>query len=414
MSNSLKTGLDILAENDFQCLKGCRIGLVANQSSITSDFRYSFDLLVKSKKVNLAAIFSPEHGRFGSEQDMVPVKDQRFDPGKNRPERQKKPAGKKKSADTPVPVISLYGKTGRSLIPDKKAMESLDALVFDVQDVGARYYTFIYTMSFCMEACAKHGKTMFILDRPNPINGINLEGPVLKKSFSSFVGRFPIPVRHGMTVGELAFLFNVEFGIGCELRIIKMKGWKRRMWFDETGLPWIAPSPNMPTLDTATLYPGTCLLEGTNLSEGRGTTKPFEYIGAPWIDPERFTKALKEEKLPGVVFRPIRFQPKFQKWKDEACGGVHIAVTDRRCFKPFLTGVAILSAALKLYPGQFQWRQEPYEFVDDRLAIDLLAGSDRLRRQLESGTSLKRIESSWQKELKSFAATRKKYLLYPY
>ena len=393
----VKTGLDILAEEDFKTIEGSRIGLVANQTSVTSGLHYSFELLKESKKVILTCIFSPEHGLYGVAQDMVTVKDRRLQIGR-----------KARS----LPVISLYGKDERSLKPSKRDLDSIDCLLFDIQDVGARYYTFISTMSYCMEACAEHGKRMIVLDRPNPINGISVEGPVLGKRYASFVGRFPIPVRHGMTSGELATLFKREYGIRCELDVIRMKGWKRDMWFDETELPWTAPSPNMPSLATATVYLGTCLLEGTNLSEGRGTTKPFEYVGAPWIDPGFFAAALNDEKLPGVTFRPILFSPKFHKWKDETCGGVHIFVTDRRIFKPFITGIAIVRTALAQHPKKFRWRREAYEFVRDRIAFDLLAGSDKLRKLLGSAARLKDIESSWKADLAEFKRVRSRYLLY--
>ena len=393
----IKTGLDILIEEDFKRIEGSRIGLVANQTSVTSSMKSSFELLRNSQKVQLVAIFSPEHGFFGVEQDMATVKNGKLRKGKRSPS---------------IPVISLYGKGEDSLTPLAKHLENIDLLIFDIQDIGARYYTFVHTMSYCMEACARHGKKMIVLDRPNPINGVSLEGPLLKKKFASFVGRFPIPVRHGMTCGELALLFSDECGILRSLNVVKMRGWKRKMWFDETGLPWIPPSPNMPALSTATVYPGTCLLEGSNLSEGRGTTKPFEYIGAPWIEPEHFAEALNNEKLPGVIFRPVFFSPSFHKWKDELCGGVHIFVTSRNVFKPFLTGVAIISAALRLSPEKFTWRKAQYEFVKDRFAFDLLAGSDRLRKQIESGISLKKIGASWKDEHEEFKKVRRQYLLY--
>ncbi len=391
-----RAGLDVFKEKS-KLIKGKKVGLIANQSSITSDFRYSFEILQEMENSELLALFSPEHGFYGSEQDMVPVDQQYL---------------KRNDGESSLPIVSLYGEKDGTLKPLKKDIEPLDVLIFDLQDIGARYYTFIYTMSYCMEACAEFKKKMIVLDRPNPINGIQIEGPVLQKDFSSFVGRYPIPPRHGMTVGELAQFFNRSFSIGCELEVIAMQGWKREMWFDETGLPWIPPSPNIPTLDTANVYPGTCLVEGTNLSEGRGTCRPFEWIGAPWIQSSHFAEALNNQKIPGVHFRPIIFTPKFHKWKEQQCEGIQIHVADRNNFAPFLTGVAIISLAFKLYPDQFRWREEPYEFVSDRLAFDLLAGSDTLRKQIVEKLPLSQIALSWNDDCKKFKETRKEYLLY--
>lgn len=398
----VNTGLDILVEEGFKRFKGRRGGLIANQASVTSSLQYSFEVLQKTKNMWLSVIFSPEHGIYGTAQDMVPVQNDTFTYDKRKRTR----------GVRSIPVRSLYGRNERSLRPKENDLSSIDCLIFDLQDVGSRYYTFIATMCYCMEACARNGKKMIILDRPNPINGKAVEGPIVAKGYSSFVGCLPIPVRHGMTCGELSTYFNDMHSIGCALDVVKMRRWEREMWFDDTALPWIPPSPNMPSLDTATVYPGTCLLEGTNISEGRGTTKPFQYIGAPWIEPYHFAEKLNSEKLPGVVFRPVFFTPTFHKWKGEMCGGVHLYVKDRESFQPFMSGVAIVRAALTLHPGKFRWRKEPYEFVKDRLAFDLLAGSDRLRRQLLDGSSLGEISASWKEELEEFKKIRKKYLLY--
>lgn len=392
----VKTGLDLLKEKR-ELIKEKKIGLVSNQSSLTSDFRYSFEILQMMENNELAVLFSPEHGFYGSEQDMLPIGHHFL---------------KKKSGESSLPIISLYGEKESSLKPLKKDIEPLDILIFDLQDIGARYYTFIYTMSYCMEACAELKKKLIILDRPNPINGIQMEGPVLQKGFSSFVGRYPLPPRHGMTVGELAQFFNESFSIDCDLEVIAMQGWKREMWYDETGLSWIPPSPNMPTLETATVYPGTCLVEGTNLSEGRGTCRPFEWIGAPWIEAVSFAEHLNRHGLPGVHFRPIHFTPKFHKWKEQLCEGVQIHVTDRNHFTPFLAGLALISVSLQLYPDQFRWREESYEFVKDRLAFDLLAGSDTLRKQIKDGLPLEEIASSYEGDCQKFGKARKEYLLY--
>ncbi len=398
----VNTGLDILVKEGFKRFKGSKVGLVANQASVTSTLQYSFETLRKAKNVKLVVLFSPEHGIYGTAQDMIPVEDSTFTLGRRN----------RVQGTRAIPIRSLYGRSERSLRPTEKDLSSIDCLIFDLQDIGSRYYTFISTMLSCMEACARYGKKMIILDRPNPVNGSAVEGPCVTKEYASFVGHSSIPVRHGMTCGELSMYFNDVHSIDCALEIVKMKRWKREMWFDDTALPWIPPSPNMPSPHTATVYPGTCLLEGTNLSEGRGTTKPFEYIGAPWIEPRSFAEQLNSEKLPGVVFRPLFFTPTFHKWQGMQCGGVHLYVKDREAFQPFMSGVAIVRAALALYPRKFKWRKESYEFVKDRLAFDLLAGSDRLRLQLVNGASLTEIGISWKKELKVFTKRRKKYLLY--
>jgi uncharacterized protein YbbC (DUF1343 family) len=289
-------------------------------------------------------------------------------------------------------------------------LRNLNTIVFDIQDVGSRYYTFIYTLSYIMEACAATDIEVVVLDRPNPINGVDVEGPVLERGYESFVGRFPIPIRHGMTVGELALLFQKEFGIQCRLNIIKMEGWNRRWLFPETGLPWVLPSPNMPTPDTALVYPGMCLFEGTNVSEGRGTTRPFEIFGAPWIDPDKFCNAVSH--LSGVTFRPLYFQPTFNKFAGQLCGGAQIHVTDSSKFQPVKMAVTLLAFLLKEYPGSFKWKDPPYEFVHDRLPIDILFGNSWIRESLEKGEHADQIESLWSSKLTDFIKLRQKYLLY--
>jgi uncharacterized protein YbbC (DUF1343 family) len=282
-----------------------------------------------------------------------------------------------------LPVFSLYGETEDSLHPTPEALSLLDVLVVDLQDVGARYYTFVYTMAYCLEACARLGKRVIVCDRPNPLNGVTVDGPLLEPAYASFVGRFPLPVRHGRTIGELAEQWNREQEWGADLTVIPMTGWDRAMWFDQTGLPWAPPSPNMPTLDTATVYPGGCLIEGTNLSEGRGTTRPFEIVGAPWLDGRAVAAALNKQGLPGVHFRPIQFVPTFHKHAGQACEGVFVHVTNRDAFHAFDVYVRLIAVARRLAPTSFAWRTEPYEFVRDRLAFDLLCGTDRIRRAIE-------------------------------
>jgi uncharacterized protein YbbC (DUF1343 family) len=308
--------------------------------------------------------------------------------------------------------ISLYGATAESLHPPAGALDGVDVLVVDLQDVGSRYYTYAVTMRYCMQACAAAGVGVMVLDRPNPINGLGMEGPLLGDGFHSFVGGYTVPVRHGLTIGELATLARQE-GIDVDLEVVKMRGWKRSMWFDQTGLPWVLPSPNMPTLQTACVYPGTCLLEATNLSEGRGTTRPFELIGAPWLDGARLADALARAGLAGVRFRPVSFSPVFQKHAGQQCSGVQLHLTDRTSFRPFLAGLEILRAARTQDKARFGWRTEPYEFVSGIPAIDLLTGSPDAREALQGGTPIAALADSWKNELMEFAARRESVLLYP-
>jgi uncharacterized protein YbbC (DUF1343 family) len=291
-------------------------------------------------------------------------------------------------------------------------LEGLDAIVIDLQDVGARIYTYIYTMANCLRACARHGVRVIVCDRPNPIGGTDVEGALLVQAFESFVGQFPIPMRHGMTIGELARLFNEHFAIGASLEVVKMEGWRREMYADATDLPWVMPSPNMPTLDTAIVYPGTVLFEGILISEGRGTTRPFELIGAPWIEAESFARRMNALELPGTYFRPAVFEPTFQKHAKQTCGGCQIHVTDRKTFQPVLVGVALIAMFHQVDPARFAWRQPPYEYEHDKMPIDILAGSETLRGQIESGTSARDIAASWKTDEDAFRKLRQPFLLY--
>jgi uncharacterized protein YbbC (DUF1343 family) len=382
------TGLDVLFQHQKDVLKGRKIGLVANPSSVNSRLEFILDLFINEKSWEVTTLFGPEHG-LRSE-----VQAEEWSSDFHEP-------------TTGLPVYSLYGK---HLKPEPEMLRNVDTIVFDIQDVGSRYYTFIYTLSYVMEACEGKEIEVVVLDRPNPINGVDVEGPVLERNYESFVGRFPIPIRHGMTIGELALLFQKEFGIQCRLRIIKMEGWKRQFHFEETGLPWVLPSPNMPTPDTALVYPGMCLFEGTDLSEGRGTTRPFEIFGAPWIDPHKLCSALKN--LSGVTFRPLYFQPTFNKYQGELCGGAQIHVYDRGKFQPVKMAVTLLSFLLKEYPGFFKWKDPPYEFVMDRLPIDILFGNSWIRESLEKADAPDEIEKRWETNLQNFMKLRQKYLLY--
>jgi uncharacterized protein YbbC (DUF1343 family) len=389
----VRTGLDCLCEQDFAPLRGLRIGLVTHPAAVDHRLRHVRDLLAEAPGVQLAALFGPEHGLTGEEQDLIAVRG-----GAN--------------SDRGLRVHSLYGETFESLKPTAEQLRDLDALVIDLQDVGSRYYTFQATMLFCLEAAARHGLRAIVLDRPNPLGGEVVEGPLLRPGYESFVGIHPLATRHGMTIGELARMYQAERGLGVQLEVIRCEGWRRDMDFEEAGLPWVLPSPNMPTPDTAFVYPGQCLLEGTNLSEGRGTTRPFELCGAPWVDARRLCRRLTDEEWPGVVFRPAWFRPTFQKFAGQTCAGVQVHMTDRKAFQPVRTGVALLAALRGLSGTAFAWRREPYEFVADRPAIDLLFGSDRERLALEAGVTARDIGRQWVAEEEAFRQRRRPYLLY--
>jgi uncharacterized protein YbbC (DUF1343 family) len=386
----VRTGLERLLGDEIDRIAGKRVGLIANPTSVDRELRHAVDLLHERDDVKLTVLFGPEHGLRAAAQDLIEVGDSR-DP------------------KTGLPVRSLYGPTR---VPTEEMLEDLDGLLFDVQDIGSRYYTYIWTMAHALEACARDDKELVVLDRPNPINGVDVEGNLIEGSHTSFVGLYPLPNRHGMTAGEIARLVNDEYGVGARLTVIAMQGWKREQWFDETGLPWILPSPNMPTLDTATVYPGACLIEGTNLSEGRGTTRPFEILGAPWIDGDRLARELEKEELPGVRFRPLGFEPTFQKFAGKTCGGIQQHVVDRESYRPLRTGYAILLIARRLWPDEFEWREPPYEYESVRPAIDILAGNSSIREMIERDASLQEIENSWLVDLGRFKKIREGYLLY--
>lgn len=386
----VKTGLDLFFKHKKAILAGKKIALVANPSAIDSSFRFILDLFLAEKSWEVAALWGPEHGL------RAELQDQDWSESFQDPK-------------TGLPVYSLYGK---HLKPTPEMMHEVDAVVFDIQDVGSRYYTFIYTLSYVMEACFEHQKEVVVLDRPNPINGNDLEGPILEDGYESFVGRYPIPIRHGMTVGELALYFHHEFHINCRMEVIQMEGWSREDFFEQTGLPWVMPSPNMPTVDAAIVYPGMCLFEATNVSEGRGTTRPFEIFGAPWIDPDEFCSAMREFVLPGVHFRPLYFQPTFNKFHKQVCGGAQMHVTNRKLFQPVKTALCLLFVLMRDYPNEFRWKDPPYEFVTDRLPIDILWGNSWIRQDLEKSLPPDEIEGKWQPGLSAFEKRREKYLLY--
>jgi uncharacterized protein YbbC (DUF1343 family) len=369
------------------------VGLVCNPTAVTRSLVHAADVLHGAPGVHLAALFGPEHGVRGDAQYMAAV-------------------GGERDPRTGLPAHSLYGETRESLSPRPEQLEGLDLLVFDVQDVGARYYTYQATMMLCMEAAARAGIGFVVLDRPNPIGGVLVEGPRLRPGFESFCGLHDLAVRHGMTVGELALLFQAERKLDLELEVVPCQGWCRTAGFRETGLPWVFPSPNMPTPETALVYPGMCLLEGTNLSEGRGTTRPFELMGAPWLDGQRLADDLARERLPGVRFRPVSFVPTWDKHAGVRCHGVELHVHDPARFRPFRTGLAVVLHSRRQVPDSFAWRTEAYEFVTDVPAFDLLCGSDRERRAIEAGGSLAELAAPLGLEERAFARRRAPYLRY--
>ncbi len=388
---SVQIGAEVLLKERLDLVRGAKTGIVVHPASVLPNFQHVADRLLDETGLQLVSLFGPQHGARGEKQDNMIE------------------SGFYRDPDTQLPVHSLYSETRR---PTGEMLEDLDVLLFDLQDVGTRVYTFIHTMAYCMHSCARYGKRMVVLDRPNPINGVQVEGNLLKNDYKSFVGLYPIPMRHGMTVGELSLLFNSEFGIGCDLTVVPMKGWKRSQWFDETGLPWVPPSPNLPTLDSVIVYPGMVLVEGTQVSEGRGTTRPFEMVGAPYLRPRAYANLLNSLNLPGIFFRPVHFEPTFQKWKGEMCGGVQLHVLDRNEFEPYLTGVMVLSAAVSLCRDSFRWRQPPYEYEYEKRPIEILCGGKEIPEMIEMNLPPEEIRQSWQADVAGFCRQREPYLLY--
>jgi uncharacterized protein YbbC (DUF1343 family) len=384
-------GIDRLLGPDRRLLDGRRIGIVCNPASVDGAFRHTVDRLGEIPDATVVALFGPQHGfRSDLQDNMIETPHAR-------------------DAKRRVPIYSLYSET-REPTPDM--LEGIEALVVDLQDVGTRVYTYVYTMANCMRAAARHGVRVIVCDRPNPIGGDAVEGALLREPWTSFVGQFPLPMRHGMTIGELARLFNDAFGIRCDLEVVPLEGWQRSMYHDETGLPWIIPSPNLPTLDSAIVYPGAVLFEGTKLSEGRGTTRPFELIGAPWIDGEAFAEAMNARGLDGVHFRPAAFEPTFQKHARETCGGCQIHVTDRRTFRPLRTAVELIDEFRRAAPARFAWREPPYEYEHDKEPIDILFGTDRLRTTLDADGDVRALVAAWEPEEAAFRKQRERFLLY--
>jgi uncharacterized protein YbbC (DUF1343 family) len=387
----VKLGLERLLEEQIVDLKGARVGLICNQASVDHDFRHAADLIHQQSDIDLRVLFGPQHGIRGDVQDNMIETAHSVD------------------RRTRLPVYSLYSETR---VPIEDMLDKVDALVFDMQDVGCRIYTFVYTLANCMRAAVTFDKKVVVCDRPNPINGVSVAGNILETEYASFVGQFPLPTRHGMTVGELARMFNEHFGIGCDLEIVPMNGWRREFWHDDTDAPWVLPSPNMPTLDSATVFPGTVHFEGTQVSEGRGTTKPFELIGAPYIDPDDYADALNALNLPGVYFRSCAFQPTFQKHAGVTCGGVQIHVIDRAAFEPVFTGVAMVKLIHDMYPNEFRWKLPPYEYVYDKNPFDVISGTNKIREAFEQGVELDAIAETWKRPLLEFKQLRESFLIY--
>lgn len=386
-----RLGIEILFDEKLDLIRGQRVGLVCNQASVFPDFRHAADVFHERPDINLTTLFGPQHGIRGDVQyNMIETPHVR-------------------DARSGLMVYSLYSETR---IPTEEMCDEIDTFVVDLQDVGCRIYTYTYTMANCMIAAAKYGKRVIVCDRPNPVNGVTVEGNVTEKEFTSFVGQFELPTRPGMTIGEMAKMFNDHFGIGCELEIVEMQGWKREMWHEETGLPWVLPSPNIPTIATCAVFPATVHLEGTELSEGRGTTMPFELNGAPYIDPYAWAEALRAFDFPGVAFREAYFQPTFSEFAGQTCGGVQLHVTDRNVFTPVIVGIAMVKTAREMYPNHFQWRQNEYEYEFGKNAFDVVCGTDKIRKALESGRSLREIEDSAVPGLDAFKTMRRKYLIY--
>jgi uncharacterized protein YbbC (DUF1343 family) len=387
----LHIGLELFLDSPPPQVAGKRLGYLCNQASTDHLLRHGAQLLQRRYGRQLCCLFSPQHGFFSEKQDNMIESDHCVDPL------------------TGLPVYSLYGDQRK---PNREMMEQIDVLLVDLVDVGTRVYTFLYTMAHCLEAAAECGKEVIVLDRPNPIGGLAIEGNLLRPDCSSFVGLFPLPMRHGLTFGELALLINKEFSLGAEVMVMAMRGWQREMLFRDTGLPWVAPSPNMPSPETAMVYPGQVIWEGTNISEGRGTTQPFEFFGAPFIEHQAVLERLAGQDLPGCLLRPIVFQPTSGKWAGAPCRGFQLHVTDPRAFLPYRTSLSLLQTLQLLYPEEFRYKNPPYEYEYQRLPLDLILGDTALRRQLAEGRDLPELEREWEAGLAGFDGVRRTYFLY--
>lgn len=387
----IQTGLENFLDSPPRWVLGNRIGLLCNPASVDRNFSHAGELIRRKFPDRLKALYSPQHGFFAEKQDNMIESNDMVHPSSK------------------IPVFSLYGRTR---IPEKTMLDPIDILIIDLQDVGTRVYTFIYTVSYCLEAAKKFGKKVVILDRPNPVTGCMTEGNLLTLECASFVGRYPIPMRHGLTIGELSLLINHDYHIGADLEVIPMQGWKRKMFFQDTGLPWISPSPNLPSPVSAMVYPGQVLWEGTNVSEGRGTTLPFEIFGAPFMNPELLLSTLDKNKLPGIILRPVVFEPTSNKWKGSACKGLQIHVTNPYEFMPYITTLRLLQAVISHHGDRFQWKRPPYEYEFERQPIDLIIGDQTIRRRIENLDDIDQIEKSWLEDLKTFTEASQRFHLY--
>lgn len=385
-------GIEQLIAEPPPSFAGKRLALLCNQASTDRHFRHSRDLIMQGFPGQLRCLFSPQHGFFSEKQDNMIE------------------SGHSTDAVSGLPIFSLYGEARK---PTAAMFDSFDTLLIDLQDVGTRVYTFIWTVVYCLEQAAVTGKKVVVLDRPNPVGGQIIEGNLLKPEFRSFVGLYEIPMRHGLTMGELALLCNQEMGIDADLEVIKMQGWQREMFFADTGFPWVFPSPNMPTPLTALVYPGQVIWEGTNISEGRGTTLPFELVGAPFIQPQQVLQQLSAIDLPGCVLRPLVFEPTSGKWAGQPCSGLHLHVTAADRFLSYRLSIALLQVLLSLYPDDFLYKNPPYEYEHERLPMDLILGDQNVRKAIEKGENILDIEQSWQEELVEFNALRRSVFLYP-
>ncbi len=388
----VKFGLDCFLQNFPSALKGKNIGVVCHAASITSSYSHIISVLHKHPECRLKAVFGPQHGLFGQTQDNMIEWEGAVDPVLK------------------VPVYSLYGANRK---PAPEMLDGLDALVFDIQDVGARPYTYVWTLKLCMEACAEKGIGVWVLDRPNPIGAVPLDGYILDPQYFTFVGGAEIPLCHRMTMGEMALFIKKKYNTLCQLEIVKMDGWWRNSLWPQTGLPWVLPSPNMPTVDTAVVYPGMVLFEATNTSEGRGTTRPFELFGAPYIDFEAFKKELFSYELSGCTFRDHGFIPTFQKWHGTFCYGMQIHVTNPSVYYPVKTAAAIIAAIIKTSGGQFAFKNPPYEYEQNKMPFDILAGDSRMREKLVAAIPVNDIAAAWRESYGEFLEVFNTVALYP-
>lgn len=390
MEEKTRTGLEVFSRDPLRDIRGARLGLLANQASIGPGYMHAVDMIDRALPGRLKVLFGPQHGFAGEKQDNMIESNHGVDGESGRP------------------VYSLYGETRK---PYPEMFKDLDVLLIDLVDVGTRVYTFAQTVAYCLETALETGLKIVILDRPNPIGGCEVEGNILRDDCKSFVGLFPIPMRHGMTLGELTLFMADCMPSAPDIEIVKVEGWKRSQYFNDVGLEWVFPSPNMPSPETAWVYPGQVIWEGTNISEGRGTTRPFQLFGAPFIDPYLLREELLKKDLPGVVFRPASFQPTFHKFAGEVCGAIELHPLDVS-FKPYLTSLTILELLLKIYPGRFSWKQPPYEYEYERMPIDLITGDKTIRMRLEDGAEARELEEDWRPDLNVFCERRERFLLY--